>query len=133
MPNKNSETCSICSNQIRSDTYHLCSNFEKRSHAKWNNTEPKVIKNLWLCKLCKTKAFPFCDLSEQLPIGKDISSLKSYFNHLNVRQIFFNLTLILIPTRAILMTTLPRSTVNTTIRMILFPSLPKRNLSLAFT
>lgn len=83
MPNKNSETCSICYNQIRSDTYHLCSNCERRSHAKCNDTEPKFIKNLWLCKLCKTKAFPFCDLSEQLPIGKDISSLKSYFNHLN--------------------------------------------------
>ena len=78
-----SEECSICARKIKSENSHFCPNCKKRSHAKCNGIEPKFIKNIWLCKLCRNQAFPEDQSHDQLPIGKDISYLKSYFKHLN--------------------------------------------------
>ena len=78
-----SDNCSICTKKIKTENAHFCPNCKRRSHAKCNGIETKFIKNVWLCKICRQNAFPNLDSSDELPIGKDISYLKSYFEHLN--------------------------------------------------
>ena len=41
------------------------------------------MRNVWLCKHCRQDALPNFESNNELPIGKDISHLKSYFKHLN--------------------------------------------------
>ena len=77
------QSCSICARKLAIEKSHFCPICNRRSHAKCNGIETKFVKNVWLCKLCRNDALPNLNSDEELPIGKDISYLKSYFEHLN--------------------------------------------------
>ena len=77
------DDCSVCSKKITSKTFHFCPKCKRRSHARCLGVEPKYVRNIWLCKLCRHDALPNFESEEKLPIGKDISHLKTYFKHLN--------------------------------------------------
>ena len=80
-----SAKCTVCLKKISRNTqnFHFCPKCEGRSHAKCLGVEPKYVRNIWLCKLCRHDALPNFESDEKLPIGKDISHLKNYFKHLN--------------------------------------------------
>ena len=85
-----SAECTVCLKKITSKTFHFCPKCERRSHAKCLGVEPKIIRNIWLCKLCRQDALPNFETDDELPIGKDISHLKSYFKQLNSKSNSFS-------------------------------------------
>ena len=84
------EKCSVCSRKVSAEKFHVCPNCERRSHSKCIGVEPKFLGNVWLCKLCRQDALPNFEFSDELPLGKNISHLKSYFKHLNTMSNSFS-------------------------------------------
>ena len=78
------EKCGICNKSVRPNNSHFCQVCETWSHAKCNSIESKNIRNVWLCKLCRSHIFPFADGdSGTATIGNNLSGLKAYFSQLN--------------------------------------------------
>ena len=78
------EKCGICNKSVRSNNSHFCQVCETLSHAKCNSIESKNIRDVWLCKLCRSHIFPFAENDSELTTaGNDLSGLKSYFSQLN--------------------------------------------------